>query len=246
MDIYGDFAQVYDRFIDAPYDEWAAYIKRIWEKFNLAPKLVCDLGCGTGSITCRLAALGYDTIGIDLSADMLAIARQKDQKTLYLQQDMRSFELYGTVDACICMVDSINYILCEDELSEVFGLVHNYLHPGGLFIFDINTLHKFKHVLGDNSFCDIDDETAIIWENYYDEDTKINEYFVNIFMPASDGLYERYEETHRQRAYEAEFISEKLMSAGFELLGVYDALSFDAPNEKSEKIFFVAKKLPRK
>lgn len=245
--MYNKFSDIYDKFIGIDYPEWISYIESIWANFGTRPHLVLDLACGTGNFTIPLSAKGYDMIGLDNSPEMLSQAQAKanacGNDILFTLQDMTEFELYGTVDACICMVDAINYILCEDELSMTFGLVHNYLNPGGLFVFDINTVHKFMHVLGDNSFCDIDDNAAIVWENYYDEDTQINEYFVNIFTLRSDGLYERHEETHRQRAYEAETVSKKLVDAGFELLGVYDALSFNAPNELSEKIFFAARKM---
>lgn len=242
--MYNKFSSIYDKFIGIDYPEWILYIESIWAKFGVSPHLVLDLACGTGNFTVALSDKGYDMIGVDSSVQMLSQAQSKAEgkDILFLLQDMREFELYGTVDACICMVDAINYILEEDELSEVFRLVHNYLNPDGLFIFDINTVYKFKHVLGENSFCDISDDDAIIWENYYDEGLGINEYLVNIFTSTDNGLYERHEEVHKQRAYEADVIAKKLVGAGFELLGTYDALSFNAPKKGSEKILFVARK----
>ena len=243
-DMYNRLSDTYDKFIGIDYDEWIAYIEEIWVKFGSRPHLVLDLACGTGNFTIGLAGKGYDMIGIDNSAEMLSRARDKagDKPILFSLQDMRHFELYGTVDACICMVDSINYLLEEDELSAAFGLVYNYLNPGGLFVFDINTLHKFRHVLGENSFSDVSDDDTIVWENYFDEETRINEYMVNIFAARSDGLYERHEEVHQQRAYEKDDIVQRLTQAGFDVLGVYDTLRFEPPTEESEKIFFVAQK----
>ncbi|MCL2566187.1 MAG: methyltransferase domain-containing protein [Defluviitaleaceae bacterium] len=243
--MYQKLSAIYDNFINIDYPSWIAYIESLWAKAGVSPNLVLDLGCGTGNFTIPLAKKGYDMIGVDSSVDMLTTARTKaleHKNILFLEQDMRHFELYGTVDAVISMVDSINYILDEDELLRVFRLVNNYLNPECLFIFDINTMYKYRNILADNSFCDIVDNAAVIWENYYDNDSKINEYIVNIFMQTNDNLYERHEELHTQRAYETDDIQKLLKSAGFEVLAIYDALTFHKPHEKSEKIFFVAKK----
>jgi len=243
--VYNKFSSIYDNFIGIEYGLWVNYIESLWVKFGLVPSLVLDLACGTGNITIPLAKKGYDMIGIDSSTDMLTVARDKAvnrQNILLLEQDMCAFELYGTVDACISTVDSVNYILEPDELSEVFKLVHNYLNPGGLFIFDVNTEYKYQNILNTNSFCDITDDAAVIWENYYDEASKINEYIVNIFIRTKNTIYERYEEIHHQRAYKAKNIQDLLTMANFEVLANYDALTFDKPHEKSERIFFVAKK----
>ena len=142
MSSYETFAQVYDTFMsNVPYDDWIIYIQKIWDKFNIKPQLILDLACGTGNISSRLANLGYEMIGVDLSEDMLEEAMEKNAQllpgkkpVLYLNQDMRDFELYGTVDCVLCLCDSINYITDENELLHVFKLVNNYLEPGGLFI----------------------------------------------------------------------------------------------------------------
>ena len=154
MDAYTSFARVYDAFMDnIPYEEWGRYIRSLLEEYGVRERLVLDLGCGTGSMTEVLAGYGYDMIGVDLSADMLEIAMEKRQQSghdiLYLQQDMRSFELYGTVAAVVCVCDSMNYILEEEDLTEVFRLVNNYLDPGGIFVFDLNTVYKYEELLGD-------------------------------------------------------------------------------------------------
>ena len=240
--MYEKFSAVYDKFIGIDYEAWVDYIEKLWDKFGEKPALVLDLACGTGNITILLALKGYDMIGLDNSAEMLSEARNKDSGAiLFTLQDMRDFELYGTVDACICMVDSVNYIPEEEELLKVFSLVHNYLNPGGLFIFDINSEYKFRHILGDNSFCDSSPDAAVIWDNYYDEESRINEYYVNVFALEENGLYGRYEETHRQRAYKVEDIDRLLRRAGFEFLASYDALTFNEPHDESEKIFFVGR-----
>ncbi len=244
---YENFSKVYDKFMaDTPYDEWIEYIKRIWDKFSLSPKLIAELGCGTGNITQRLYNMGYDMIGIDCSENMLSFAREKaclnHSEILYLEQDMREFELYGTVDCVLSLCDSINYILEEEELFEVFKLVNNYLEPKGLFIFDLNTIYKFKYILASNSFSQSGESSAYTWENYFDEDESVNEYYTNFFIrDDKSGLYERFEEEHYEKGYTIEAIKDLIIKSGLEFLAVYDEMTFFPPKSNSERIFFVAR-----
>ncbi len=245
---YEGFAEVYDTFMqDTPYDEWTAYIERIWQHFGLKPRLVCDLACGTGNMTTRLAAKGYDMIGIDLSDSMLSKAREKSgEDILYLNQDMREFELFGTVDSIICLCDSINYITDKEDLLTVFKLANNYLDPKGLFIFDINTIHKFKDVLADNSFCETTENSAYTWENYYDPEENINEFYTNFFIEDEEsGLYQRFEEYHYEKGYTIDEISLLIEPAGMMLLGVFDELPLTTPTKDSSRIYFVAQEITK-
>ena len=251
MASYEKFAEVYDTFMqNIPYDKWTEHLKKIWKKYGLEPELVAELGCGTGNMTIRLAKDGYDMIGIDLSEQMLDKAREKTQAAgldiLYLNQDMTEFELYGTVQSVICLCDSINYITDKEELLEVFRLVNNYLDPKGLFIFDINTVYKFREVLANNSFCETTENSAYTWENYYDEDERINEFYTNFFIKdEKTGKYDRYEEYHYERAYEISDIIGLIEEAGLEFLGVFDELSFFPPEEDSQRIYFVAREVTK-
>ncbi len=246
MSIYENFAEVYDTFMEnIPYEDWLIYIEKIWDKFNLKPKLIADLGCGTGNIAIPLAKKGYELIGIDASYQMLAKAREKSIKEnvniLYLQQDMREFELYGTVDCILSICDSINYILEENELLQVFKWVNNYLEPKGLFIFDINTIYKFENVLSDNNFSQTTENSAYTLENYFDNEEMINEFYTNFFIEDEEtGLYHRFEEIHYEKAYSIEKIKELIKKSGLNLLGVYDELTFNEPKENSQRVFFVA------
>ena len=176
---------------------------------------------------------------------MLAKAREKSAKEnvniLYLEQDMREFELYGTVDCIVSMCDSINYILEEDELLQVFKWVNNYLEPKGLFIFDINTIYKFENILGYNSFSQTTENSAYTLENYFDNEEMINEFYTNFFIEDEEtGLYHRFEEIHYEKAYTIEKIKELIEKSGLTLLGVYDELTFNEPKEDSQRVFFVA------
>ena len=172
MDSYTSFAQVYDLFMDnVDYLAWCEYIKSLLKEYGINDGLVLDLGCGTGTVTELLADAGYDMIGVDNSCDMLEIAEEKKEKSghdiLYLMQDMREFELYGTVRAVVSVCDSVNYILEEEDLLEVFSLVNNYLDPGGMFIFDMNTRYKYEQ-MGDCTIAENREESSFIWDNFYD------------------------------------------------------------------------------
>ncbi len=243
MESYIDFAYVYDKLIDQNYEKWADYIEDIFKAYGKSPSLVLDLGCGTGSITNILAKRGYDMIGVDLSVDMLNIARDKATEecldVLYLCQDIRGFELYGTVDAVICTLDVLNYITKPDELKKVFALVRNYLNPDGIFVFDINTEYKLEKVLGNNTF--VNDENGIFytWENEYND--KISNQYLTFFAENEDGLYERFEENHIQRSYSIEEIKNKLEENSLSFEAEYELLTFKKPNKECEKTVIVSK-----
>ena len=246
MEQYTNFAKVYDLFMDnVPYDKWVEQIKDILYKENIKDGLICDLGCGTGAITERLANLGYDMIGIDNSYDMLDVAMEKKYASgndiLYLCQDMREFELYGTVRAIISRCDSLNYIRELSELKEVFAWVNNYLDPNGLFIFDMNTEYKYQNILGDNTFAEVREQASFIWENTYDIDKRINEYDLNLFIKLEGDNYKRFEERHVQKAYTFDEILSAIDSSNMVLEKYLDADTYGDISEKTERILFVAR-----
>lgn len=247
MDAYTSFAAVYDTFMDnIPYEEWAAYVIGLLKEYRIENGLVLDLGCGTGNMTELLAKAGYDMIGVDNAEEMLEIAMEKRQESgydiLYLLQDMREFELFGTVKAIISICDSINYITEEEELLEVFQLVNNYLDPKGVFIFDFNTVYKYKEVMGNQTIAEDREECSFIWDNYYYEEEQINEYELNLFIRERDsGLYRKYQETHFQKAYDLETIKGLVEQSGLEYITAYDAFTREVPTEESERIYVVAR-----
>lgn len=247
---YGSFAYVYDIFMDnIPYEEWCEYLHMLLKQYGVEDGLVLELGCGTGSMTELLAQQGYDMIGVDNSMEMLEIAMEKKVESghdiLYLLQDMREFELYGTVKAVVSVCDSMNYITEEEDLLEVFKLVNNYLDPKGVFIFDLNTIYKYETLLGDNTIAENREESSFIWENWYDEETQINEYDLTLFIENEDGLYEKYEETHYQRAYEIERVCQLIEEAGMKVEAVYDAFTTEAVHEESERVYIVAREVSK-
>lgn len=247
MDAYTSFASVYDTFMDnIPYEEWAEYLIGLLKEYGIHDGLALDLGCGTGSMTELLAAAGYDMIGIDNSEEMLDIAMEKRAKSghdiLYLLQDMREFELYGTVKAVVSICDSINYITEEEDLLEAFRLVNNYLDPKGVFIFDFNTVYKYREVMGNQTIAEDREDCSFIWDNYYYEDEGVNEYELSLFIKEKDSdLYRKYQETHFQKAYELETIRGLIEQSGLEYMTAYDAFTKNAPTGVSERIYVVAR-----
>lgn len=245
MEAYTGFARVYDLFMDnVPYAEWSQYLAGLLQEHGITDGLVLDLGCGTGKMTRLLAQAGYDMIGADNSEEMLQAAREADggaQDILYLLQDMREFELYGTVRAVVSICDSINYILEEEELLQVFRLVNNYLDPGGIFIFDMNTLYKYRELLGETVICENRDEGSFIWENFYEEEGQTNQYDLTFFIREEDMRYRKYEETHVQRGYGTQQVESLLRQAGLKVLAVYDAYTKDPVKEDSGRVCFVAR-----
>ncbi len=251
MASYESFAAVYDLFMDgAPYDAWLSNIREILSGEGIQSGIGLDLGCGTGQMTRRLAAAGFDMIGADASIEMLNVAREKSgEDILYLCQDMRSFELYGTVAFAVSVCDSMNYLTSEEELVQVFSLVNNYLDPEGLFLFDLNTLRKYREVLSDRSFGESREEGSFIWENTFDEETGINEYDLTLFVREKGDLFRRYEELHRERAYSVETVKKCLAAAGMTFVSVYDITGQDYDpsatkreyTEAAERVLFVAR-----
>ena len=247
MDAYTSFASVYDTFMDnIPYKEWAEYLIKLLREYNIKDGLVLDLGCGTGNMTELLAESGYDMIGIDNAEEMLDIAMEKRAKSghdiLYLLQDMREFELYGTVKAIVSLCDSINYITEEEELLEVFRLVNNYLDPKGVFIFDFNTVYKYSEVLGNQTIAEDREDCSFIWDNYYYEEEQINEYELSLFIKEEHSdLYRKYQETHFQKAYDLKTIQRLVEQSGLEYIIAYDAFTKNPPTKESERIYVVAR-----
>lgn len=247
MDAYTSFASVYDTFMDnIPYEEWAEYLMDLLKEYGISDGLVLDLGCGTGNMTELLASAGYDMIGVDNAEEMLEIAMEKRAKSghdiLYLLQDMREFELYGTVKAIVSICDSINYITEEEDLLEVFRLANNYLDPKGTFIFDFNTVHKYREILGNQTIAEDREDCSFIWDNYYYEDEQINEYELSLFIKEQDSdLYRKYQETHYQKAYDMETIKGLVEESGLEYVTAFDAFTRNMPTKESERVYVVAR-----
>lgn len=256
MEEYTGFAAVYDRFMDeTPYDVWCENIVRELGAHDIWDGLVLELGCGTGCMTELLAGKGYDMIGIDMSDEMLNLAINKREKSkhdiLYLNQDMREFELYGTVRAVVSVCDSINYLLEQEDVIACFRLVNNYLDPGGIFMFDFNTKYKYE-TIGDATIAENREECSFIWENFYDKESCVNEYDLTIFVrnekvsenevsESGQELFQRFYEEHYQRGYTLEEMKAMLQMAELEFVYAYDADTLLEVTDTSERIYCVAR-----
>ena len=250
MDAYTGFAKLYDLFMDnIDYQAWGEYLTGLLREYHIDSGIVADLGCGTGNMTELLAEKGYDMIGIDNSYEMLEEAMEKRIESghdiLYLEQDMREFELYGTVAAIVSVCDSLNYITEQEELTEVFRLVNNYLDPEGVFIFDFNTVYKYKEVMGDTVIAEDRGECSFIWDNYYYDEEKINEYDLTLFIREEGkekNLYRKYQETHYQRGYTLDEMKELIQSSGLIFETAYDAFTHEEPKADSERVYVVLRR----
>ena len=245
---YSALAKVYDALnSEVDYAAWAAFLARMIREHQSADtSLVLDLACGTGRITFELERLGYDMTGIDLSEDMLAVARERALEEgkngiLWLCQDMTDFELYGTVDATVCCLDSLNYLLKTEDLARCFSLVHNYLIPDGIFLFDVNTPHKFKTVYGDNAYILEADGIYCGWQNVYHPKTGICDFHLDIFEEQEDGSYERTFEHQRERAYSDRTLRRLLADAGFEILACVSDFDLTPATDEDDRWFYVAR-----
>lgn len=302
MEAYTAFAKVYDRFMEnVPYDKWGDFIEYVVDKYGISKpsrdsvdaleserNLVLDMGCGTGVLTEIMYNKGYDMIGVDISQEMLDVALRRklakyvndteaeavasDAGILYLCQDMCELDLYSTIGTVYSTCDSINYLIEDEEVTACFDRVSNYLYPEGLFIFDVNTVHKYRDVIGDVTIAENAEECSFIWDNFYSEEDNVNEYDLTLFIESEDAdscgrkLYEKYSETHYQRGFEVEEIIKMLSDAGLELMAIIDESIVNddkcsyksllneskmgkaketinlGVNEESERVIFIARK----
>ena len=245
---YAAFAAFYDRLMkEIDYAALADYLLRLFELYSpeKKPETLLDLACGSGSLTIELAVRGIDMIGVDGSADMLMKATEKADKEgmplMLLCQDMRKLDLYGTVNGAVCVLDSLNHLCRTSELFEVFKRLFLFIEPGGLLIFDVNTIYKHRYVLGNNSFVFEEKDFLCIWRNRLIGSTAEVDIQLDFFVE-QDGCYTRLTDNLRERAYAARTLNHLLSDAGFEVLAVYDDMSIKPVKRDSERMVYVARR----
>lgn len=241
--MYNDFAYVYDELIreDIEYEKVCDFLENVFTIYDKNPNLVCDLACGTGNITIPMSRRGYDMIGVDVSPEMLDVARSKNNSgkdILYLCQDMKKLDLYGTCDAFLCMTDGFNYITSMEALKKIFNRIRTcFIEPDGIFIFDLSSVYKLKNVLGGNIFIYDKDDMFYTWENSYKEPFCKME--LNFFKKDGE-VYTRFVESQIQRAYTKKQIENLLIESGFSKVDVYGGYTFNPPGNSENRLVFVA------
>ena len=247
--IYDLLADVYDSINgEIDYSLWADFFERIFERECIErPNLVLDLAAGTGRMTLELAERGYDMTAVDISGEMLDVARKSaeriglDGEILWLCQDMTEFELYGTVDAVVCCLDSINHLTRPEELRRSFSLVHNYLIPDGIFIFDVNGMGKFENTYSDRSYVFENDCGMCVWQNDYNPKSRLCDFYITLFSEGADGRYTRRDDIQTERAYSLRSLKSALSKTGFEFIGAYSDFDFTPATDSDDRIYLVAR-----
>lgn len=246
---YRKLADVYDHLmVDAPYDQWMQFTARAWHMTGTKPYYVAELGCGTGSLTRYLLERELEVWGVDLSADMLEVAREKvrrshpDASVHWLNQDIRQLSLPRSMDSIVSFCDTLNYISDADGVRQVFARVFDALVSGGTFLFDVHTPYKIAEVFGNESFCYRDEDLAYIWQSTYDEGAEAVEHDLTLFVAEEDGLFRRFNELHHQRAYSLADLQKWLAEIGFSLLSITADFSTQQVEEDSERAFFIVQK----
>ncbi len=245
--MYYNFAYLYDELMnDFDYKAWYEYIESIFDKYNKRPVDILEMACGTGSLSYYIGKEGYKLTCFDLSEEMLSIAYDKLRRfknVKILRQDMTSFSINKKFDSVISICDSINYILDKDNLLKTFSNVYNHLKDDGIFIFDINSYYKLKYIIGNNTFVEDRDNIFYTWQNNYDDEDDICDFYLTFFYSEDHENFVRFDEEHHEKAYKIDEVQGLLKKAGFDQVDVYDAFTFKSPGDKSQRINFVARKM---
>ncbi len=246
--MYNEFAAFYDRLMqDADYERRSAYIRDLFIKYDKEPTLLLDLACGTGGFSNEFARMGISVIGVDVSEDMLCIARENSaalgQDVLYLCQDATSLDLYGTVDGAVCCLDSLNHITDYNDFCKAISRVSLFLEKDRLFIFDVNTVYKHESVLANNTTVIDEDDLYCVWSNKYNPQSHTTNITLDFFEALENGQYERYGEEFCERAYTSEEIGDALTLAGLEIVEMFEENTYNKPTDNTERIIYVTRKV---
>lgn len=247
MSAYEGLARYYDGLTaDVEYERWLSWYEQWFARSEVPVKIVLDLACGTGTLTCMLAEKGYSMIGTDLSNEMLFQAYEKAQELecempLFLNQSMDELDLYGTVDACVSSLDSINYVTEEETLRAAFEKLHCFLMPGGWFLFDVIAPEWLKK-LDDQVFVDENEDVFCVWRASFEEETQVLTYGMDLFECSDEeDVWFREQEEHQERAWPLEQLAAMLKEAGFVSVEMFAAMEHRAPTAADRRVCFVCK-----
>ncbi len=245
--MYSNFAEFYDELMqDADYKKRTAYLLKLFKKYGKKPNLLLDVACGTGGFSNEFAKQKIEVIGVDMSEEMLSIARERSAEmgldVLYLCQKAEELDLYGTVDGVVCCLDSLNHITDYKKLCKAFSKISLFLEPECLFIFDVNTEYKHREILGDNVFVSDNGNLYCVWANNYNEKNNIVDISLDFFEKRGDS-YMRLSEEFSERAYCGEELKSALEAAGLRIMDIFDDMTENPLNEKSQRAIYVTKKV---
>ena len=247
MSCYEALAASYDGLTrDIPYEKYLRFFKSLLRRYAVKAQSVLDLACGTGSLSVLLAKAGYSVLGADRSEEMLTVAMEKameleENRPFFIAQPMQRLRLPQMVDACVCALDSINYVTKPQDVQKAFRRVWEALAPGGLFVFDINTPYKLEGLDG-QVFLDETDESYCVWRAEFDRRHSLCRYGMDLFQRLQDDTWERSFEEHVERAYTPQELTQWLSEAGFSQVEQFGNLRLEAPKDDELRIFFAAKK----
>ena len=247
MKSYNTFAKFYDELTDnVEYEKRSKYIYDFFKENCANCNSVLDLACGTGGFSNEFAKRGIDVIGVDVSEEMLASARQNSAEcktdVLYLCQPAEELDLYGTVDGAVCCLDSLNHITDYSAFCTAISKVSLFLEKDRLFIFDVNTVFKHKYILADNTFVIDRDDVYCVWQNETDPETLETDILLDFFIRDGDA-YRRSGEEFSERAYSDRQIDEAIISAGLKKVAVYADMTLSPPTDETERAIYVARKI---
>lgn len=247
MKSYSVFAEYYDRLTNnVGYPARADYLAGLLAGFGVNSGLLLDLACGTGSLSVEFARRGFEVIGVDASPEMLSVAAEKNAAeqagVLFLCQKMQRLDLYGTIDAAICTLDSLNHLTRPQDVQAALSRVSLFLNPGGVFLFDVNTPYKHEHVLGENTFVYDLEDVYCVWQNEFNPQTFTTAISLDFFIKDGESYY-RSGESFSERAYSRQEWHEWLNAAGFEILAEYCDMTNLAPDERTQRVLYAARKI---
>ena len=244
---YERLSEIYDRFTDDfNHDDWEQWYWKLISSVKGGIRSILDAGCGTGPVSVRLAKRGIKVTGIDLSEDMLRVASDKARRwgvpVRFACQDMRSLEIPSRVDAVIAACDGVNYLLTREDVKAFFECAYKALKPLSPFAFDISNIEKLTKMGETYLYGEDREDSAYLWTNEYDEDTRLITMNLTFFVQEDDGRFSRFVESHVQKAHSVKEITGLLEEVGFTDIKVFGSDAGESEGPGGMRVYFLARK----